>query len=634
MGCGGCGRRASTRATPEMTRDIVALGIALVIALVNGLAYLFVQPVWQHYDEPGHFEYIWLINNLPEPPLPDGRYLEPRTKIFESMTRNRFFGEAGPPPPHQDGMPNIGVSQLDDRPTYYLIAAAAVRLAQDLPIESQVYAARATSVFWLLATVWAGWVCACAVTPANHTLRWLTPFFVATLPAFVDLMTAVNNDAMAIGTYSLAVAFATRALDLRQSRKNRIASILAMCLSAYVAAITKSTAIVAIPVAIWVIGAAVFVRRNAMWVYSLATAVVFCIGLVLSTQYTDAHGWHRSKHATSESPTRCVEACGLQSVQSAIQINAESNAPNGHYVFQILPPEYTAALRGRRVRFTADVWTDSDSEVLHTPFSIEQNYRRETSSQFRLTQTPQTAEGFIQVSGSTHLIRILLHGSPKANIFLANLSLRPIRSSMTSVAGTTSTVETDFVRNPSGIDRAVAFNSTGAHLVDRLGDDIVQWRLALSSLQDPSGTGWYSLLSAKYIFETTWTRFGWGNIALPEIVTLLCYVASGLALLGLFRVRYAVVAEHRSLTLVMFIMSLAVTYGLNMLRGLHVGFEEQLWAAPARYGHTSIVPLSIFICAGWAKATSGLTTRQKYALFAAFMGVLNWLALRLLVMHY
>ena len=33
----------------------------LLLALVNGLFYVFIVPPWQHYDETNHFEYIWLL---------------------------------------------------------------------------------------------------------------------------------------------------------------------------------------------------------------------------------------------------------------------------------------------------------------------------------------------------------------------------------------------------------------------------------------------------------------------------------------------------------------------------------------------------------------------------------------------
>jgi hypothetical protein len=32
-------------------------------ALFHGLIYGFLVPPWQDYDEPNHFEYVWLIAN-------------------------------------------------------------------------------------------------------------------------------------------------------------------------------------------------------------------------------------------------------------------------------------------------------------------------------------------------------------------------------------------------------------------------------------------------------------------------------------------------------------------------------------------------------------------------------------------
>src|SRR3954466_1513898 len=50
--------------------DRVRLTLGLLIAFCPGLLYLCLQPPWQHYDEPTHFEYAWLIAHQPGlPPL-------------------------------------------------------------------------------------------------------------------------------------------------------------------------------------------------------------------------------------------------------------------------------------------------------------------------------------------------------------------------------------------------------------------------------------------------------------------------------------------------------------------------------------------------------------------------------------
>src|SRR5690606_32996478 len=37
------------------------LAVVLIVALFQGLLYLFLLPPWQHYDEPTHFEYACLL---------------------------------------------------------------------------------------------------------------------------------------------------------------------------------------------------------------------------------------------------------------------------------------------------------------------------------------------------------------------------------------------------------------------------------------------------------------------------------------------------------------------------------------------------------------------------------------------
>src|SRR5215211_1274006 len=59
--------RFAGRAASEHAR----LTLVLLIALCQGLLYLCLQPPWQHYDEPTHFEYAWLIAHQPGLPQPE-----------------------------------------------------------------------------------------------------------------------------------------------------------------------------------------------------------------------------------------------------------------------------------------------------------------------------------------------------------------------------------------------------------------------------------------------------------------------------------------------------------------------------------------------------------------------------------
>ena len=101
--------------------------IVIIIGLVQGLIYVFLIPPWQHYDEPGHFEYAWMIANHDSFPQKGEYDNSIRLEILESMKKNDFFE-------HQnieyylDFVDTIrpvwiGITQVGDPPLYYMLAA-------------------------------------------------------------------------------------------------------------------------------------------------------------------------------------------------------------------------------------------------------------------------------------------------------------------------------------------------------------------------------------------------------------------------------------------------------------------------------------------------------------------------------
>jgi hypothetical protein len=172
--------------------------VPLIAACVLGVFYVFFAPPWQHYDEPGHFEYAWLIAHRGQLPLPGDVDVLGRTQIFESMARHNFYDGPAPALPPDGQAPNIGITQLGDSPLYYLLASIGIALLRNHSIEAQLYAARLTSVALYAVTVFFAWLTAERLTKASHPLRWLLPALIGALPAVADLMSAVNNDALAI----------------------------------------------------------------------------------------------------------------------------------------------------------------------------------------------------------------------------------------------------------------------------------------------------------------------------------------------------------------------------------------------------------------------------------------------------
>ena len=103
--------------------------VIMLVALANGLMYLYIMPAWQHYDEPNHFEVVWLMAHLGRPTHPGDYDPEMSRAVVESMVANRFWGDTTSGMPPEGAQVHIpGYSQLDEKPGYYLLASLPVQL--------------------------------------------------------------------------------------------------------------------------------------------------------------------------------------------------------------------------------------------------------------------------------------------------------------------------------------------------------------------------------------------------------------------------------------------------------------------------------------------------------------------------
>ena len=67
------------------------LKLILALGLLHGLLYVFLVPPWQHYDEPTHFEYAWLLANRSGLPKPGDYDQNMRRAVAVSMVEHNFF---------------------------------------------------------------------------------------------------------------------------------------------------------------------------------------------------------------------------------------------------------------------------------------------------------------------------------------------------------------------------------------------------------------------------------------------------------------------------------------------------------------------------------------------------------------
>ena len=177
------------------------LHLLLALALVRGLFYVAVVPPWQHYDEPGHFEYAEYVARHHRSPTFNTIDPSLRSEIVDSMLRHRFASyQAAWRPPSTPGrlkIPRvIPVPQFRHPPLYYLSGAALLSAFPSQPVEADLYALRLMSVALNLLLLVLAAAMVGNLLPGRKDILYGVLLFVVFLPAYSDVATAVNNDAL------------------------------------------------------------------------------------------------------------------------------------------------------------------------------------------------------------------------------------------------------------------------------------------------------------------------------------------------------------------------------------------------------------------------------------------------------
>jgi hypothetical protein len=238
------------------------LAVVLLVGLLHGLVYVLIVPPWQHYEEPTHFEYSWMI--LTRRSIPDlGAYDNAiRRELAISMADHGFFRHLGPIP-NLDAPASepiwIGQGQADTAPLFHIIMAVPLSLFANAGVTTQLYAVRLTCLGLYILLLWIAYLLVAELTPPGHSLRWAVPLGLALLPPLTDIMTAYNDDAGAIFFFSLFLLAAVRLLR-RGPSPWRILAVLGL---AGLCALTKTTGLIAVPLALAAGALAVLGRRAA-----------------------------------------------------------------------------------------------------------------------------------------------------------------------------------------------------------------------------------------------------------------------------------------------------------------------------------------------------------------------------------
>ncbi len=395
--------------------------LLLVLGLVHGGIYLFLVPPWQHNDEPTHFEYAALIyshNSIPKP----GQFDQPlRREIASSMIDHHFFDDL-------DFLPNldsssepiwIGLSQLEGLPGYYIIAGLPLLLVQSLNVTTQLYLLRFISLLMYMATVGISYATVREITPQNHPLRWLVPLILILVPAFTDLMTAVNDDVGAVLIFSIFLWLGVRIIQHGYSLGRVAAFIFVtfLCLS------IKTTVWIALPMSILLFAAGVF-RLSAgwKWVTGLMILGITIILAIASLSWQDADKWIRLRRLNpSNQPTKFLSD-QARSGDHVLQVQVLPQR-KGQPLFQVIPTEVVQELRGQTVTLGAWVWSDKPVQIPLFELWVD---GKSTSPEFSIDLEPQFSSYKAKISpnagsGQLRIFPILEGVTQPINIYIDGL---------------------------------------------------------------------------------------------------------------------------------------------------------------------------------------------------------------------
>jgi hypothetical protein len=593
-------------------RELTRFGLILLVALVHGLIYVFLVPPWQHYDEPNHFEVVWLSARLDRLPRSGDYNARLSRQVFKSMLQNGFYDHmpARPAPPAVGQKVRIpGYSQIGEPPLYYLLASLPLRaLPQDLSVDRQLYIARLVSLALYLFTVLAAWGAARVIAPPGHALRWLAPATLALLPGFADLMTAVNNDVAAVAVFSLFFWGSLRLVCQRFSWLN----LLWVLSAAGLAYFAKNTAMISLAV-LPVVFLFAFLRGRWQRLAWAGLALGATAGLALGISWDDAAAWHRG---TSQSgPTRLAAGSAVAGSHIlALELPQSMTQLRSPLAYQVIPPSAARQIYGQPVTLGVWMWASQPVQVAFPMLKFSSG--QAGAQPVDLTTLPQFFA--LQITLPPGSDRIWIYLDPvtpldaRLQVFLDGMVLAPgVRpldqpprfSDPDGLVGEWGGEPfVNLLRNPSFEQSGPRLRPFLDELAMALLPDHARPSQILASLWDWSGAGYFYIIVFRHLFQTFWARFSWGHIPLIwdwvyGLLALLTLLAVAGAVWGGWRLRrilpWGAVAIGAS--------SLALAWALSLVRGIIYLHLPGYYYPAARHAYPAILPAALALGFGWSE---------------------------------
>jgi hypothetical protein len=613
-----------------------ASGLVLLFALIHGFIYIFLIPPWQHYDEPGNFEFAWLIANQASVPQPGEYDQSMRRELAASMIEHNFFRGRGPLPNllSQSEPIWIGIPQVNDRPLYYMLVAAPLRLVRTSDITFQLFLGRLVSLLLYLVAILAAYGVMTEITRSGNALRWIVPITIVLLPGFADLMTAINDDVGATALFSLFLWFGVRLIHKGFSWLRLLTLICAATLCFWI----KDTAIMAVPLLLVPVLFSLFTgpRRRIAWSLIILGGV---LGALLVFSWGDAAEWYRSTNQKISTRGENSETVlGRQVLQ--LEANNPGSASDNRSLFQPIPPGGVGELKGGTITIGAWMWASQPVETYApTLHDGSQSYSQLVSLStepkffaFRVTLPKDVPRLWLSLAPN-----IAGKSSGKnIDVFYDALVLVngkcPVNTPPSFVNSDGNSVKwgretfRNWLRNASAEKGGPRIRPWFDNLGKKIFPQFNRPSFFLYYLLDWNGVNWHYRVAGARLFRTFWAQFGWGNVSLighKPYRVLLIFTFAGLlgAGMALWRFRKELLWE------VFFLLGLSAlgALGLTFVRGATHLSSDFLYLPVARYAFPAIIPIVLVLSSGWLEVlrrVGSLIHLPKWGQFGLYFGLL------------
>jgi len=582
--------------------------IILLIAIFQGFLYILVVPPWQHYDEPSHFEYAWLLANRSGFPNPGDYDIDLRRSLVESMIQYGFYERGTQKPDLQsDNPPSIGIQQLNDPPLYYLILSLPMRIVKSWGVSSQLYLGRiVTMLFSYLITILIAWGIIREITSLKNPLRWIFPISISLLPGFTDIMTSVNNDAGAIAIFSFFLWGSIRLIH----RGFNWFDLIWIVGAAFACAFTKETAFVAIPLVLIVL-IITLTRNLRWWIRVIAVGLILLVGLGSFVNWGEVAFWYKATQ--QEVPIRqsnyaAIIGRYIFQVDTGAQVAPKWMDP----LVQPIPKQDALKLAGKTATLGAWMWSDKPvkvrTPVLHdgigTYYSIVKLTEQPTFFAFNVLLPEELVRAWVSIAPKPK------KNSPPAVVYLDGLLLVEGEYSFLQpphfldAAGNAGKWDgqnfKNLLRNGSAENGSVGIHSW----LNSFGTDYfphyARPSFILSYVLDWQGVNWHAKLITSHLFRSLWGIFGWGNVVFlghkPYRIFLVFFLIGIVGALLWFWKKKKVAPWD----LVFFLgLVIFIIWGSAFIRGVSHLPADRLALPVARYAYPAIIPTMLIPAVGY-----------------------------------